>query len=58
MDFPLCVAGTSVDQRNEALNRDGNGDGFLRCDAGAIERQSVNEIPPTGSGLLFANGFE
>lgn len=58
VDFPLCVAGTSVDQRNEALNRDGNGDGFLRCDSGAIERQSVNEIPPTGSGLLFANGFE
>jgi predicted outer membrane repeat protein len=58
VDFPLCVAGTSVDQRNAALNRDGDGDGFLRCDAGAIERQSVDEMPPASSGALFGDGFE
>jgi hypothetical protein len=58
VDFLLCQAGTSVDQRDAALNRDGDGDGFLRCDAGAIERQSVGETPPTQSGLPFNNGFE
>lgn len=59
VDFLLCLAGTSVDQRNAPLNRDGDGDGFLRCDAGAIERQSVDEMPPeTSAGLPFKDGFE
>ena len=58
VDFPLCLAGTSVDQRNAPLNRDGDGDGFLRCDVGAIERQSVDEMPPASSALVFRDGFE
>jgi predicted outer membrane repeat protein len=58
VDFPLCIAGTTVDQRGEALNRDGDGDGLLRCDVGAIERQSVNEPPPTSNGALLRDGFE
>ena len=58
VDFPSCIAGASVDQRGEAMNRDGDGDGFLGCDAGAIERQSADEQPPAGSGLPFRDGFE
>jgi hypothetical protein len=57
VDFLLCLAGTSADQRNAPLNRDGDGDGFLRCDAGAIERQSINEVPPASSALVFRDGF-
>ena len=56
VDFPTCAPGTSSDQRGLPMNRDGDGDGFLGCDAGAIERQSASEQPPAGS--LFRNGFE
>lgn len=59
VDSATCVAGVTTDQRRLPINRDGNGDGFLRCDAGAIERQSASEqAPAAGPGLPFRDGFE
>lgn len=39
----------SIDQRGKARPQDGNNDGVLRCDAGAVEVESLR---------VFADGFE
>lgn len=45
------------DQRNVARPVDGDGNGFARCDIGAVEYQPPGE-PPEPDDLIFANDFE
>lgn len=51
----LCNGGLATDQRRLSRPIDADGDGFVLCDAGSVERQLIEVIP---SETIFVNGFE